>query len=528
MINKKENPEALEGAPTGMDINNANTSISTTANKECEAEKEAINTSTAAEAEAKIKQLSKLSRVEYDRVRIQKAKELNVRLSTLDAEIERLRGKGKAGSDSASKICKDVEPCDEGIRVSELLDDIFNLIRIYVVCSSATMYAATLWIAMTWFISDLSIAPIAMITAPDKRCGKSTLLDIMGRLSRRTLKTSNISPAALFRIIEAECPTLFIDEADTFLRDNEQLRGILNSGHTRQSAYVIRTVGDMHTPTQFSTFGAKAISGIGLQAETLMDRSIVLKLRRKLSNETVESLRNSKPKIFESLSRQLARFAADYAEEVAQARPDMPVELNDRAADNWEPLLAIADIAGSGWPIYARRAAVEISGDAAATPSINEELLLAIKLILEKQDEPRIWLSNLQSLLVADLEAPWATWKNGRPMTVHQLSRKLKEFGVQPKSVRMGEKVGKGFEADDFKDAFTRYLGVTNAALPPETTLSTVTELQHNNINEMDEEEIEFSDALEIGQLHDNSLENNNCNWVTEHVHWDIDEHDEF
>jgi putative DNA primase/helicase len=116
---------------------------------------------------------------------------------------------------------------------------------------------------MTWFVDVIQVAPLAIITAPEKRCGKSLLLSTLGRLVRRAIEASNISPSALFRSIEKWQPTLLIDEADSFMKDNEELRGILNSGHTRAGSFVIRSVGDDHVPTRFSTWGCKVISGIG-------------------------------------------------------------------------------------------------------------------------------------------------------------------------------------------------------------------------------------------------------------------------
>jgi putative DNA primase/helicase len=123
---------------------------------------------------------------------------------------------------------------------------------------------------MTWFMDVVEIAPLAVITAPEKRCGKSQLLFLLGRLAKRPLTASNVSPAALFRAVDAWRPTLLVDEADAFVRENDELRGIINAGHTRDSAYVVRVVGDDFKPTKFSVWGAKALAGIGHLADTLV------------------------------------------------------------------------------------------------------------------------------------------------------------------------------------------------------------------------------------------------------------------
>jgi putative DNA primase/helicase len=247
-----------------------------------------------------------------------------------------------------------VEPWPEEINADQLLHEIHKTMRRFIVCSNETAITATLWIAFTWFIDQVQVAPLAVITAPEKRCGKSQLLNLFSLLCYRALVASNIAPAAVYRIIEAHAPTLLIDEADSFMRDNEELRGVINSGHTRQSAYVIRCVGDDHEPRQFSTWGAKALSGIGHLPETIMDRAVILELRRKLPSESVTRLRHADPEVFKRLASKLARFAADSAHAIKCARPALPDELNDRAQDNWEPLLAIADCAGGDWPRLGR------------------------------------------------------------------------------------------------------------------------------------------------------------------------------
>jgi putative DNA primase/helicase len=242
------------------------------------------------------------------------------------------------------------------------------------------------------------------------------------------------------------------------LKDNEELRGIINSGHTRDSAYVIRTVGDTFTPTQFSTWGPKALSGIGHVADTLMDRAIVLELRRKLPNEQVERLRYAEPGLFENLAAELCRFAEDYQEEVREARPELPSQLNDRAQDNWEPLLAIADVAGGEWPELAREAALKLSGASDSVKTIAVELLSDIDEIFEMKKVDRISTADLISALVEDLEKPWATYNRGLQVTPRHLSKLLAGYGITSNTIRIGIGTCKGFKRDQFTDVFNRYL----------------------------------------------------------------------
>ena len=168
---------------------------------------------------------------------------------------------------------------------------------------------------------------------------------------------------------------MILDEADTFLRENEDLRGLINSGHTRSTAFVIRCTGDNHEPTSFHTFGAKLLAGIGNLPETIMDRAVVLRLRRKKPDEKMERIRKTPDALFDELCRKQARFSTDHSKTIADANPTIPENLNDREQDNWEPLLAIADAVGGHWPETARCAAVELSQNEDDQSSIAIQLL---------------------------------------------------------------------------------------------------------------------------------------------------------
>lgn len=401
-----------------------------------------------------IQRLAGLPQMEYDRIRKQEAKSLGVQIGTLDRLVKAIR-KDDVETDSG---LTEIEPWPDPVNPSEVLSEIAVTVRRFIVCQPETANAVALWAAMTWFIDVVLVAPLAVITAPEKRCGKSQMLFLLGRLVNRPLAASNISPSALFRAIDAWRPTLLIDEADSFMRENEELRGILNCGHTRDSAYVVRVVGENFTPTRFNVWGAKALAGIGHLADTLMDRSVVLELRRKLPHETVERLRHAEPKLFETLAAKLARFAEDYSEQVRLSRPELPESLNDRAQDSWEPLLAIADIAGDEWPLLARKAALKLSRSDDQAQSIGVELLADIQEIFETKRIERISSAELIASLCEDEEKPWASYNRGKQIAPRQVSKKLDGYGIRSKNIRFGFSVSKGFEREQFDEAFLRYL----------------------------------------------------------------------
>jgi len=408
-----------------------------------------------------VERLARLSTIEFDRVRVEAAKALNIRPGTL----EKLVVKARKGDISGGIGFEDVEPWHVPVDPAILLDTIETTIKRFIICNPETAIAVSLWCAMTWLMDVVQIAPLAIITAPEKRCGKSQLLFLMGKLVKKPITASGISPAALFRSIEKWQPCLLIDEADAFMKDNEEIRLLLNSGHTRDAAYIIRTVGDNHEPAKFNTWGAKVVCGISAHklADTLTDRAVLLELRRKLEHESVERLRYAGTDLFEELTAKLARFSDDYRETIRAARPNLPPSLNDRAQDNWEPLLAIADVAGGAWPDKARKAALKISGTDAPAMSTSTELLHDIKEVFELKQIERISTTNLILELCSDDERPWKTYNRGNPISPRQISTRLKEYCIHSRDVRIGLEKFKGYQLSQFQETFDRYLSV----LPP-------------------------------------------------------------
>lgn len=431
-----------------------------------EQQADAITVSQESDAQI-IDRLAELSPLEYDRVRTKNAELLGVRATVLDAQIRRAR---KEISTAGISI-EDIEPWHEAIIPDQLLSELSDTVKRFIVCHSTTADTVALWAAMTWFIDVIQVAPLAVITAPEKRCGKSQLLFLLGKLCCRPITASNISPAALFRTIDAWKPTLLIDEADAFMKENEELRGLLNCGHTRDSAYTVRIVGESMTPTKFDVWGAKALAGIGHLADTLMDRSVTLELRRKLAHESVDKLRHAETNLFNTLSAKLARFAIDYREAVRTARPDLPQNINDRAQDNWEPLFAIAGTAGDAWIERTNHAALKLSGSESATISTGTELLADIQEVFEIKHCEKISTANLITALCEDEEKPWSTWNRGKQLSPRQLSARLIEYGIRSKTIRVGLATAKGFEIVQFTDAFNRYiLHQESTTQPPQSS----------------------------------------------------------
>jgi putative DNA primase/helicase len=408
---------------------------------------------------AEIARLAALPALKYEREREAAAEKLRCRVSVLDRVVAEEHGGNTADSGGRGQALAlaEIEPCPEPVNGAQLLDDIATEIRRYVVLNMVAAYAVALWVVSDHAFDRFFIFPRLFITAPEKGCGKTTLLDVIERLVRRPLTASNITAAALFRTIEAARPTLLLDEADTYMRHNEDLRSVIDAGHQRNGA-VIRTVGEDHEPRRFSVWAPVVIAAIGHLPGTIEDRSVKIPMRRRRPDERVESFRLDRASDLDQLARKAARWATDNADALGVADPAMPNSIYNRAADNWRPLLALADLAGGDWPGRARNAAIESSVDGEDAASTKVLLLGDIRNLFACKGANVLFTREILAALDADETRPWSEWKNGKPMTHHQLADQLKPFGIKPRTVRRGAETDKGYKFDWFEDAFARYL----------------------------------------------------------------------
>jgi putative DNA primase/helicase len=411
------------------------------------------------DADGEVCRLAKLGKLEYERERKDAAKRLNIRASILDRLVAAERDQFDDCSKQGRALSlPEPEPWPDPVNGAELLDALAASIRGHVAMPDHAAQTAALWVLHTYLLDCFGISPRLAITSPEKGCGKTTLLDVLSHLVIRPLPTANATASAIFRVVEMQQPTLLIDEADTFLSENEELRGILNSGH-RHGGSVIRTVGEDFEPRSFSTYSACAIALIGKLPATLTDRSVPIDLRRRRPDEVIEAFRFDRTGPLDQLARQAARWTADNTDHVRGADPDIPAGVFNRAADNWRPLLAIADAAGGEWPARARRAMQCIAAAAGADDQSARVTLLAdIRAIFAEAATDRLPSAGLVEALVAIEGRPWAEWKAGKPITANGLARLLAPFGVKPSTIRTNDVTPKGYQLTQFEDAFARYL----------------------------------------------------------------------
>ncbi|MFG2092812.1 DUF3631 domain-containing protein [Streptomyces sp. NPDC048612] len=367
-------------------------------------------------------------------------------------------------ADAASGL--EAIPDAEPTAGSKLLDELRAQISQFVIPPSPeALDAITLWVAATHLQPAWQHAPRLAVVGPAKRCGKSRLLDVLTETVHEPMLTINTTPAAIFRSInEEEPPTLLVDEADTIFgpkvaEKNEETRGLLNAGHQR-GRYVTRVVGNDHTPHKFATFAMAAIAGIGDLPDTVMDRSVVIRMRRRAEGEKVRPFRSRRdiPALHEIRDR-IHAWARPLLEEAANLEPDMPVE--DRAADTWEPLVIVADLAGGRWPRLARVACVRmVNAEVAAEedhPSGARILADIRRVFFAQREVDSLSTGDLLHHLRQDAEAPWA--ERGRDgLTARELSRMLRDFDIRPGNVRMADgRQLKGYMRNKFLDAWRRY-----------------------------------------------------------------------
>ncbi|MEP6606341.1 MAG: DUF3631 domain-containing protein, partial [Nitrosospira sp.] len=415
-----------------------------------------------------VTRLARLPALEYDRVRVANAESLGVRVGALDAEVKRAR----KGNGEEQSLVGDTEPCLHSVSPAEVLNEVRAAFNRHAILPAHADVTMTLWCAFTWFIEAAYFAPLLVIRAPESECGKTTVKDIVELFVRRPLSNEGVTLAALFRVVEQVQPTLLLDDADSWLlRDpNDERHSLINSGHKR-GGKVLRCAPDTFELQSFSTFCAKAIIFIGKSKDTLHNRSIEILLRRKLAGESITPLRTADRSHYELLRSKLARMEIDYLSAFAKATPSFLPGLENRAADNWESLFAIADIAGGEWPELARSAALALIGSRELVVSIGVELLSDIAQIFETKCLDRIRTAELIAALCSDPEALWSSFNKGRPISPRQIAQRLAEYSIQPKTIRFSyQDTSKGYELGQFRDAFARYLQI-----PPDTDISSVT-----------------------------------------------------
>ncbi|MFP3989380.1 DUF3631 domain-containing protein [Streptomyces sp. E11-3] len=354
-----------------------------------------------------------------------------------------------------------------------LLDEVEAFHRRFnVFPTEAAHVAVVLWDAHAHLLDCFESTPRLAFLSPEPGSGKSRALEIVETLVPHPMAAVDASAAALFRAVsgvDGQRPTILFDEIDTIFGpkagDNEQLRGFINAGH-RRGKVMYRCVGDgaNQTVQAFPSYTAVAVAGLGSLPDTILTRSVIIRMRRRARNEKAEPYRSRlHEKEGFALRDRLAAWAEQVSEQVSGAWPEMPEGVTDRPADVWEPLLAVADAVGGHWPRRARDACLEL----VKASQVNDKGSIGIRLLTDLRDHVMTGIDRLPTIAILDRlnaldDAPWADF-NGKPLDSRRLSRMLSEYvtadgaPVTSRNIKTGGGVLKGYYAADLYDAWQRY-----------------------------------------------------------------------
>lgn len=408
-----------------------------------------------------LQRLATLPLLEYERQREDAAVALGCRTSILDKLVDANRPKKDRTQEALQGSAidfADVELWPDPVNGADVLDAVVETFSRYLALPDGAADALALWCAHTYVFPAFVCSPRLSITSPEKQCGKTLLTDVITQFVSRPLATENLSVAVLFRVIEAHQPTLLADECDTWIRDNEELRGMLNAGH-RRGGKALRCEGEGNEVRAFSVFAPVVLAGIGSLPSTLHDRSIPIRLERAKPSEVRERFDSRHTGPEKELCRRLARFCADNRAALETCDPALPPNAFNRLADNWRPLFAIAEVAGVDWPHRAAEAFAKLtSREDADAQGIGGMLLADIRELFSQSSIKEIFSKVLVEKLCAMAARPWPEANRGKPITQNWLANRLRPFGVRTKDVHLETGHAKGYAAADFEEAFARYV----------------------------------------------------------------------
>lgn len=377
--------------------------------------------------------------------------------------------------------------------LNQILDRLLRFICRFVQMSTAQAVTLVLWILHTHVFSAADATPYLHVSSPEKRCGKTRLLEVLKMFVARPWLTGRVTAAVLVRKVDAETPTLLLDESDAAFNGEkdyaEALRGILNTGYLRGGASSVCVGQGANISYQdFSTFSPKAIAGLGKLPDTVADRAILIRLKRQSDSERCERLGPKKKRSIrsevEALRTDIETWASLNVSRLADAEPDLPEELNDRAQDVVEPLLAIAHLAGGEWPRKARSALLELcTANPADGVSLGVLLLGDCRTVFNSKGRKvdRVSTADLIKALDALEESPWREMNKGKGFTGRGLARLLNPFGITSGTLRFDAVTVKGFYRATFEDSWKRYLQAEKVGEPERSCPEDVTPSHVNN-----------------------------------------------
>jgi hypothetical protein len=335
--------------------------------------------------------------------------------------------------------------------------------------SMHALIAHVLWCVHAHLMQVWDSTPRIAFLSAEPASGKTRALEVTELIVPNPVSAVNVSPAYLFRKVGTEeGVTILFDEIDTVFgpkaKENEEIRGLLNAGH-RRGAVAGRCVvhGKTVITEEIPAYAAVALAGLGWLPDTILSRSIVIRMRRRHQGEHVEQFRR---RIHLADGVRVRTMIETWTKAAAPEIkwPELPPEIQDRDADVWEPLIAIADAVGGDWPERARVAAVALVTAARdAEPSLGVRLLSDLRAVFGTADE--MSSKTILRALIDIEESPWGDLR-GKPLDERGLANRLRPYGVKSGTVRIGADTPKGYRKEHLFDAWKRYLPGSPASPP--------------------------------------------------------------
>jgi len=483
--------EGVSPVPSSMNADSAHLDTATRNAKEpltpalslSEGAREMVSVSRCAHADKDgFGRLAQLSPAEYDRCRKAEAKRLGIRVETLDTEVAKHRQLSDEAAALHSALATLHSPLvwPEPVDGAQVLDQVASRFSFYVKLPPGAADALALWDAHAHAFAAFPLSPRLNLSSSESGCGKTTTLDLLAAMTPRPLRTESLTAPVLFRLVDQQQPTLLLDEVDTFLTQDEELRGLLNAGHKRGGC-AYRCEGSNNAVRAFKAFAPAVLSGIGPLPATLHDRSICIYLLKAEEDEVTAHFNELKAEIETELCRKLARWTQDNFGAIQACDPPMPKAAFNRLGDNWRPLFAIAQIAGGDWPERVLSAFTQLSAPNARpfsplsargikahgckeesgkapieAPWSHISLLGDIREIFTKSGVSRISSKQLVDALCALPERPdYSALRNPRS-SCRWLALRLAHFDIHPHNIQVDARQSKGYDLTDFLAAFSQ------------------------------------------------------------------------
>ncbi|MDP6654131.1 MAG: DNA polymerase, partial [Gammaproteobacteria bacterium] len=414
-----------------------------------------------------IVELAGLNAQSYELRRSDAAEALGIRAAQLDTFVSDKRQElhpSPQDGQGQKLVLEDPEPWHEPVDGHGLAEYVRDTFKRHCILPAGAAEALTLFTFHTHCFEVADFSPHLILMSAVKRSGKTTVLHVLSQLVSKPLKVEHCTTSAIFRSIELAAPTLLIDEGDSFIKENEQIRGLLNSSFERGGG-VLRVEGDEREPRLFRTFTPTAIATIKELPGTIMDRAIVIPMKRKSTNETIEKFRRPSRSKCTPLTKKLRRWAEDNINNLREVKVNFPSSLHDRAADACEPLLQIATLLN--WEREAHEMIKSLLDIEEFEGDLGLELLADIKSLIPAGVEK--FTSEWLRFELAELEGqPWASYSSKETISQLHLSKLLKPFDIRPKQFRLDDKTRKrsdqtkinyrGYKTAWFEDSWARYV----------------------------------------------------------------------